>query len=136
MVGSAALYSENKLLEHLVGKTSFTMPATPFLALFTVAPTAEDGTGGTEATGIGNYARKTCPGTNWGAAAAGAIANTSAIEFIECADTNWGTINGFAVYDAETVGNMLFWGEITTPKDINIGDTAKFAIGELDVTLD
>jgi len=135
MVGSAALYSENKMLEHLVGKNSFTMPATPFLALFTVAPTAEDGTGGTEAS-AGNYARITCPGTNWGAAADGAIANSAAVEFAECSGTNWGTINGFALFDAVTVGNMLIWGEITTPKDINIGDTAKFAIGELDVTLD
>lgn len=135
MVGSASLYAENKCLEHLVGKNSFTMPATPFLALFIVAPDDEDGTGGTEAS-AGNYARKTCPGTNWGAAAAGAIANTSAVEFAECSGTNWGTINGFALFDAETDGNMIIWGEITTPKAINIGDTAKFAIGELDVTLD
>ena len=135
MVGSCALYSENKILEHIVGKSSFTMPAGPYLALFTIAPTAEDGTGGTEAS-LGNYARITCPGTSWGAAAAGAISNTSAVEFAECTGTNWGTINGWALFDAITVGNMIIWGEITTPKTINIGDTAKFAIGDLDVTLD
>lgn len=135
MVGSCALYSENKILEHIVGKSSFTMPAGPFLALFTVAPTAEDGTGGTEAS-LGNYARKTCPGTSWGAAADGAISNSAAVEFAECSGTNWGEMNGWALYDAITAGNMIIWGEITTPKTINIGDTAKFAIGDLDVTLD
>lgn len=135
MVGSLALYAENKVLEHIVGKTSFTMPAGPYLALFTVAPTAEDGTGGTEAS-AGNYARITCPGTSWGVAAAGAIANSAAVEFAEASGANWGTINGFALFDAITAGNMIIWGEVTTPKDINIGDTAKFAIGELDVTLD
>lgn len=135
MVGSLALYAELAVLEHIVGKSSFTMPSGPYLALFTVAPTHENGTGGTEAS-LGNYARITCPGSNWGNAAAGAIANTSAVEFAECSGTNWGTMNGFALFDAITAGNMIIWGEITTPKDINIGDTAKFAIGELDVTLD
>lgn len=135
MVGSLALYSENKVLEHVVGKNSFTMPATPFLALFTVAPTHEDGTGGTEAS-AGNYGRLSCPGTNWGAAAAGAIANSAAIEFPECSGANWGELNGFALMTLETEGEMILWGEITTPKTINIGDTAKFAIGELTVTLD
>lgn len=133
--GSLALYAENKVLDHLVGKTSFTMPATPFLALFTVAPTGEDGTGGTEAS-AGNYGRLACAGSNWGAASSGAIANTSALEFPECSGGNWGTINGWALYDAETTGNMILWGEITTPKGIDNGDTAKFAIGELDITLD
>lgn len=135
MVGSLALDTENDMLEHVVGKTSFTMPAGPYLALFTVAPTDEDGTGGTEAS-AGNYARISVPGTSWGAAAAGAIANSAAIEFAECSGANWGTMNGFALFTTITAGQMLFWGEITTPKDINIGDTAKFAIGDLDVTLD
>lgn len=133
-VGSCALYSENKLLEHLVGKNSFTMPATPFLALFTVAPTHEDGTGGTEAS-LGNYARITCPGASWGAAADGAIANTTAIVFATCSGANWGTMNGFALYDAITAGNMIIWGKIVTPKVIDIADTAKFAIGDFAVTL-
>jgi len=135
MVGSLALYAENKILEHLVGKASWTMPATPFLALFIVAPTDEDGTGGTEAS-AGNYGRLACPGTNWGAAASGAISNSSAITFPECASANWGTINGWALYDASSAGNMVLWGEITTPKTISVGDTAKFSIGELDVTID
>lgn len=135
MVGSLALDTEIDILEHVVGKASFTMPATPFLALFTVAPTHEDGTGGTEAS-LGNYARISVPGTSWGAAAAGAIANSVAIEFAECSGANWGTMNGFALYTLVTAGQMIFWGEITTPKVINIGDTAKFAIGDLDVTLD
>jgi len=135
MVGSLALFAENKVLEHAVGKTSWTMPSEPYLALFTTAPTSEDGTGGVECD-AGNYARITCPGTNWGAAAAGAIANSVAIEFAEASGANWGNVKGFALFNAITEGDMILWGEVTTPKDINIGDTAKFAIGELDVTLD
>jgi len=133
--GSMAVYAENKTLEHAVGKTAWTMPATPFLALFTVAPTNEDGTGGTEAS-AGNYARITCPGASWAAAAAGAIQTGADITFAECSGGNWGEMNGWALYDALEGGNMIVWGNITVPKTINIGDTAKFAAGDLDVTQD
>jgi len=137
MAGSLALYAENKILDHIVGKTSFTMPGTPFLALFIIAPTHEDGTGGTEAS-AGNYGRLALTAaTYWGTAAnAGAISNDAAIEFPEASGASWGEINGFAIYDAETVGNMIVWGDITTPKTILVGDTAKFAIGELDIGID
>jgi len=133
-VGSLALYAENKALELIVGKTAFATP-TAYVALFTVAPTGEDGTGGTEAS-AGNYVRKSTAGGDWEAAADGAIQNGNAITFIECAAGNWGEMNGWALYDAETAGNMLVWGNITVPKTINIGDTAKFAAGDLDITMD
>jgi len=133
-MGSFALYAENKVLDHVVGKASFTMP-TVYLALFTVTPTHEDGTGGTEAS-LGNYARKVTAAANWAAAASGAIENAQDISFAECSGAGWGTINAFAGYDALTGGNMLFWGALGTPKTIGIGDTAKFAAGALDITLD
>jgi len=135
MAGSLALYAENKILEHVVGKTSFTMPATVYVALFTVAPTGEDGTGGTEAS-AGNYVRKSTAGSDWGAAANGAITNAEDITFVEAATTNWGTMNGFALFDAESGGNMIAWGDITVPKAINIGDAARFEAGDLDISID
>ena len=135
MAGSLALYAENKILEHIVGKTSFTMPATVYVALFTVAPTHEDGTGGTEAS-AGNYVRKSTAGADWGTAADGAITNANDISFVVASGSNWGTMNGFALFDAESGGNMIAWGEITVPKAVDIGDTAKFEAGDLDITLD
>jgi len=133
-MGSLAVYGENKVLDHIVGKASFTMPSI-WVALFTVTPTHEDGTGGTEAS-AGNYERKSTAAGDWSSASAGAIDNTNDITFIECATTNWGTINGFALYDAASGGNMVAWGALGTPKPISIGDTAKFAAGDLDITLD
>lgn len=132
--GSLALYAENKVLELIVGKTAFGLSVV-WVALFTVAPTHEDGTGGTEAS-AGNYARKSTAGADWAAAAAGAIENANEITFVECSGANWGTINAFALYDAVSGGNMRVWGNITTPQTINIGNTAKFAAGELDITMD
>jgi len=133
-MGSLAVYAENKVLDHIVGKSSFTMPSI-WLALFTVTPTHEDGTGGTEAS-AGNYIRKSTAAGDWATASAGAIQNSGDITFIECATTDWGTINGFALYDSESGGNMIGWGALGTAKPISIGDTAKFAAGDLDITLD
>ncbi len=131
-MGNLALYAENKVLELLVGKTAFSTP-TVYVALFTVTPTHEDGTGGTEAS-AGNYIRKSTAGGDWEAAANGAIQNGNDITFIECAGGNWTTINGFALYDAESGGNMIAWGALGAAKTIDIGDTAKFAAGDFDVT--
>lgn len=133
-MGNLALYAENKVLELIVGKTAFATP-TVYVALFTVTPTHEDGTGGTEAS-LGNYVRKSTAGGDWEAAAAGAIQNGNDITFIECATVNWGTINGFALYDGESGGNMIGWGALSVAKTINIGDTAKFAAGDFDITID
>lgn len=134
-VGSLALYAENEFLEHIVGKAAIFSIPTVYVALFIVSPTHEDGTGGTEAS-LGNYARKSTAAADWNNAANGAIDNANAITFIECADADWGEINGFALYDALSAGNMLVWGNLTTPKTITITDTLQFPAGDLNVTLD
>lgn len=134
-VGSLSLYAENEVLEHAVGKAGIYARVDVFVALFTVAPTDEDGTGGTEAS-LGNYARKSTVAGDWNNAVAGHIDNANAITFVECAGANWGNIKAFAIYTLLAGGNMIAWGHVTTPKDIDIGDTAKFAAGEIDITLD
>ena len=131
MAGSFTDYTENKVLDHVVGKTSFTMPST-WLALFTVAPT--DAGGGTEVTG-GSYARVATTGTDWDAASGGAIANAVALAF-PTATANWGTIVAAALMDAATAGNMLIWGDLAVTKTVNTDDTLSFPIGNIDFTLD
>ena len=122
-------YLENKLLDHIVGKTSFTMP-TAYIALFTANPT--DAGGGTEAN-YGSYARVTTSGATWAAASGGASSNAAAITFPACTSgTN--TITGFGIYDASTTGNLLAWG--TCSLSVSTGITPEFAIGDLDLTMD
>jgi hypothetical protein len=123
-------YTENKVLDHVVGKTSFTMPSV-WIALFTAAPS--DTGGGTEATG-GSYARKSTAGADWAAASGGATSNANAITFVTPTGS-WGTITHFALMDAATTGNMLAWGPLTTPQAVGTGNTVSFAVGELDITL-
>ncbi len=131
MAGNLALYAENKTLELLVGKTAFATP-TAYIGLFTVIPD-EDGAGGTEAS-LGNYARIATAGADWGAAAAGAITNANDITFVECAAAAWGLQVGIGIWDALTVGNMIFWVPLTANKQVDIGDTFRLEAGEIDIT--
>lgn len=103
-------YLENKLADHVVGKTSFTMPAV-YLALSTANP-AEDGSGLTEPSGNG-YARKSTAGSDWTAASGGAAVTANALSFAT-ATGSWGTVTHFALMDANTSGNMLAYGMLAT----------------------
>ena len=134
MAGSKSDYLENKILDHVLGGSDYTRPGTVYIALYTVAPT--DAGGGTEVTG-GSYARKDVTNnvTNWPAASGGAKSNGTEITFVT-ATADWGTVVAFAIFDTLTSGNMLYWATLTQNKLISNGDTAKFAIGDIDLTED
>jgi hypothetical protein len=63
------------------------------------------------------------------------MSNDGAITF-PTATGNWGTVTHFGIFDASTSGNLLVWGALAVSKVVNTGDTASFATGELDLTLD
>ena len=134
MAGSKSDFLELEVLDHVLGNAAYTAPGSVYIALFTADPS--DAGGGTEATG-GSYARATVTNnaTNWPNAAAGAKANGTEITFAE-ATADWGTITAFGIFDAASAGNLLYWAELTTDKAVNNGDTAKFAVGDLDITED
>lgn len=129
MAGSLSNYLENIVIDHLLRNQAFTPPATVYIALYTVAPS--DAGGGTEVTG-GAYVRLALTLT---AASAGASSNSGDHTFVT-ATANWGTIVAFAVLDAASAGNFLFWADLTTNKAVNNGDTAKFLSGDLDISVD
>lgn len=123
-------FLENELLDHALGVGSYTMP-TAYVGLYTAAPS--DSGGGTEVSG-GSYARVTCA-SKFGAASGGSSANTAEITF-PTATANWGTVTHFGIFDASSAGNLLYWGALTTSKNVQSGDTIKFAVGALTVTED
>lgn len=133
-MGSFSDFLELEVLDQIFGALDYAEPATLYIALSTADPT-EDGSGLAEPAG-GSYARKSVDNnkTTWTTAAAGALANAIAIEFVQ-ATGDWGTITHFAIMDAASGGNMLGYGVLGTAKAIDNGDTARFAIGELDITL-
>lgn len=128
MAGSLSNYAENKVLDHVLGTTSYTMPTT-YLALFTVAPT--DSTAGTEATG-GSYARQALAGL-FTASSGGATSNNANIDFASMPAC---TIVAIGIMDNSTGGNLLVHGTLTSNKVLDAGDTLRIATGDLDITID
>lgn len=128
-------YLEGQLIAHIFRTASFTKPTVLAVGLFTAAPT--DAGGGTEVTG-GSYARATLNplDANWAAPSAGngVTSNSSTITFAT-PTAGWGLVTHFAIFDAASAGNLLFWGALTTSKTINSGDTVSFPAGSLTITL-
>jgi hypothetical protein len=130
-------YTEKKVIDHVNGKTTFTLVTPVYMALCTTVPTDAD-TGSTiiEANYTG-YARKSIANTDWNAASGttAAATNAAAIIFAACT-AGTSTIIGFAICDAATVGNVLYWGTVTS-KVIDVTSTpAQVAIGGLSLGLD
>lgn len=126
MAGNLSDYLENKLLDHFLGTTSYTMPSTIYVALYTVAP--DDTGGGTEVTG-GSYARQTA---TFDAAASGATQNDSDIDFVDMPAC---TVVAIGIHDALTSGNLLVHGTLTANKSLDAGDTLRIATGDLDISI-
>ena len=148
MTGTISDYGELKILEHMVGKTSFTMPTVVAIALVTTLPT-DASTGATlvePSTSGTAYARKTLtPSTDFASAGSGQIQNAAIITMATATGNGWGAIVGWALCDSASVGagNVIAWGSInlpstTTPttKTILAGDTASFAVNDITITLD
>lgn len=121
-------YLENKVLEHITGKTSYTMPAV-YVALFTANPT--DAGGGTEAN-YGSYARVATSGSTWGAASGGSITNSGAAITFPACTSGTNTITGFGAFDASSGGNLLWYG--TCSLAVSSGITPSFATSTLTIT--
>lgn len=139
-------YLENKLIDQIFRAQAFVFPATFYIGLLTAAPT--DATAGTEVTG-GAYARSAVTNglTAWAGTqaaasvvastgATGTTSNNAAVAFA-APTVAWGVVTHIAIWDALTVGNMLFYSALAVPKTINAGDAAPaFAIGALTIQID
>ena len=120
-------YTDNKLIDHLLGSATFTKPSTLYVALFVGNPAS----GGTEVSTSGSaYARVTSTFT----IAANAATNTAAIEWAT-ATSSWGTIDWVAIYDAASSGNQLVTAQLSSSKTIASGDVLRIPISSLSVTL-
>lgn len=128
-MGSLTNTTENDVLDHILGTTTWTAPSTIYVALTTTTPT--DTAAGTEVSG-GSYARESA---TFSAAASGATSNSSTITF-PTASASWGTVTAVNLYDAVSGGNRLAWASLGTSKTVGDGDTFSIPSGDLDVSLD
>ena len=129
-MSAASDYLENKLLDHVLGGTTYTQPANIYLGLYTADTGLEANTPSAEVSG-GSYAREA---VTFAAASSGSAATNATVTFTT-ATANWGTITHVAVMDASTAGNVLFYGAVTTSKTIESGDTFQVSSGNLTISL-
>jgi hypothetical protein len=122
-------YLENALLDAVLRNTPYTSPSQVYVALFTSDPT--DAGTGTEVSG-GGYTRQA---VTFNAPSNGQVTNASDILF-PVATASWGTVTHVGIYDAQTGGNLLFSGALTTSKTISTNDQLKIAAGSLSISLD
>lgn len=134
---AASIYLQDGLLNHLFRTATFSKPANLYVGLYTAMPTSSGG--GTEVSG-GSYARIGLgpADASWAAptqvSSAAQTKNSSIINF-GTATANWGTILGFGIFDALTVGNMLIFGTLTANKTVNTNDAFQFPVNQLTVSL-
>lgn len=120
-------YTDNKLIDHLLGANTFTKPSAKYVALYVGDPTA----GGTEVSTTGSaYARLSSAFT----IASNVATNTADLQW-SAATASWGTINYVAIYDASTGGNMLVTSVLNTAKTISTGDVLRIPASNLSITL-
>ena len=100
-----------------------------YLALFTAAP-GETG-GGTEVSG-GAYARRQ---VTFGTPSSGSMSNSAAIEF-PTATSSWGSAVAWGLFDASSGGNLVWYGSITTPKELLAGDIYRVNAKNLTLSMD
>jgi hypothetical protein len=121
-------YLENALVNATLRNTSYTSPATVYVALYTTDPTDADT--GTEVAGNG-YVRQS---VTFSAPSDGATSNSAVVEFPQ-ATGSWGTIAYIGLRDASSGGNLLYHTALDASKAIATGDVFRIAIGSLTVTL-
>ena len=128
------------LLNSLMGKTSnfgaLASRPTVYVGLSTTAPT-EAGGNVTEPSGNG-YARVETAPADWNNATdadPSVVSNAAAITF-PAASGAWGTVTHFVIFDAATSGNVLGSAPLGTSKAPTDGDTPRFAVGDLVISLD
>ncbi len=133
-MSAASNYLENKVLDHVLRNTAYTQPGNLFVGLFknNSLSNLEAGTLSDEVSTSGTaYARKA---VTFGAAASGTATNSATVTF-EAASADWGTVTAIAILDTITTCNVIFYGNLTTSKLIENGDTMQFVSTNISVSL-
>lgn len=138
MAGSKSNYFENAILKHIFGDTAYSVPATLYVGLWDNSVTLSDTSTGasagevnTSGTGYGRVA-VTNDDTKW-TVTDNVVENAADVTFAT-ATADWGTINQFAILDATTGGNILFWSTLAVSKTVTTGDTVRFNAGDITIT--
>ena len=144
-MSDASTYTENRTLDFWLkaNSQSTSAPGTVYLALFTgsadsagqaaaTVTNLEEGVLTDEVSTAGTaYARQSVA---FGTISNGTVATSGTVTF-PTATADFGTVSHVAVMDASTSGNVIFYGDLTSAKLIESGDTFQITAGSLTITL-
>jgi hypothetical protein len=123
-------YMEDAITAWINGTSFPSAPTNTYVQLY-----SQDPTDAGSATGA-LYTRVTYAASGWtrGTGGAGTLSNTNAITMQSSAGSA-ATASHFAVFDAATSGNLLFYGALSASKSIAVGDEVKFNALQLTLTV-
>lgn len=155
-MSAASNYLEDKLLDHTLryGTAPYTAPSTVYVALFSDSGSAasaalESGTSGTGSTADwgyfeinnGSYIRQSVTFAAAGATTTGTITTNATVSFpvatadYDTAGATGNVVTHIALMDAQSGGNVLFYGTLTTSKTVSSGDQFTVSTGNLSISL-
>jgi len=124
--------AENDLLNwYFTNDTAPTRPTAWYVSLHTADP----GDTGANELGSSGYTRQQVS-NGFSTSTTGAVSNEAQIQWTNSSGGNWTQVTHFGVWSLSSAGTFYGGGSLTAAKTINDGDTATFAIGDLDITLD
>lgn len=114
-------------------ETNPALPSKYYIGLSATAP-AEDGTGVTEPATNASYARVEL--TSLVNAENGCVTNSENIYFKE-STADWGIMTHFVIYDTGAVGkgNLLMYGELSTPRNVEAETIMTVKAGYLNLAI-
>lgn len=140
-MSAASDYLELEVLDHVLGKglRDYTSPANIYVALFTASTGLETNSPSAEVSTTGTaYARVA---VTFAAASGGSATTSGDVTFTAATGSGFGTVTHIAIVDHATNTtwgsnvNVLFYGQLTTSKQIDASDVFKITAGNLTVSL-
>lgn len=125
----ASNYLRGKVIDVSIRNTAYTAPAAVYVSLHTADPTA-GALAGTEVSG-GWYVRKAA--TFAAQTTAGQTSNSNTITY-DPVSGGPVTVTHFAVWDAATLGNMLYYGTLAASKTFADTDVPSWLPGQVAIT--
>lgn len=137
MAGSKSTYLENAVLNHVLGRVTYTPPAVLYVALSSQLFDETATTFINELAGSG-YARAACSNdiAAWPSSGTSSVKVNGVTITFPTATNTWVQAKSFYILDAATGGNVLYGGDLVTPRTLLVGDTAAFGPGAITVTED
>jgi hypothetical protein len=138
MAGSKSAFLENALLNHTLGALAWTPPPVIYVALSSAAYDEDAyGTAFNELAGNG-YARVAVANnlTSWPNTYDSSQKRNGVPITFPAATNVWLEARSFYLLDAISGGNVLYGGDLLTPRTLQAGDTASFAPNSIVVTED